>query len=136
MDKSLWHTHFVSLSDWLAGLAALLIAAALVSYWAMPTGTSCTTAPMGTQTCQTVSLAASAGWTSMVFTPLVVAVALGLGALFFHLRRSRTLLSAFGLATIIVFVLSFGADGPVIPAAIFSLAAAIVMRPKAGPSTR
>ncbi len=119
---------FVSPSDWLAGAAGTLICAAVLFYWFMPVGTSCTTS-MGNTVCQTLSMASSTGWGAVLLTPLVLAVGLGLGAVYFHYRAVRSLLLIFPLAAIAFFVLSFGMDGPFLPAALLSLAAAVLLKP-------
>lgn len=127
---------FISPADWLAAAAALLIGAAVVFYWFMPIGTSCSNTATGETFCQTVSLASSTGWGNALLTPWVLAMAASLGALYFHYRTVRILLISFPLATIAFFVLSFGMDGPFIPAALASLAAGIVLKPHRSPAQR
>ena len=128
------HRHIATLSDGLAGVASVLISAAVMAYWFIPTGSSCTTIlPSGT-ICQAVSLASSAGWASMAITPLAVLAGLSLGWLFFHFRHVRLLLIGFGFVTILFFILSFGLDGPFMPAAIVSLIAGGVSHTHIGDS--
>ncbi len=128
------HKHVSTLSDGLAVVASIFIVAAVMAYWFMPTGSSCATTLPDRTVCQTVSLASSAGWESMAITPLAMIFGLSLGWLFFHFRHVRILLIAFGLVTIVFFILSFGLDGPLMPAAIVSLIAGGVSRTPIGPS--
>ncbi|MGC8488075.1 MAG: hypothetical protein ACP5QO_07625 [Clostridia bacterium] len=111
------------LSDWLAILASLFVAAATASYWFIPLGTTCTGTVGSASVCTALSLA---GRTPFAFTPLAIAAALGLGWTFFRLRRSILVLVGFGLAAAVFFLLSFGVDWPFIPAAALSLTAAML----------
>ncbi len=120
----------VSPADWLAAAAALLIVAAVMFYWLMPISTSCQTTTAGQTLCQTISIASSTGWGAALLTPWVLAAGCGLGALYFQYRAARILLIGFPLAAIAFFVLSFGMDGPFIPAVVASLAAALVLKPR------
>lgn len=126
--------HLATLYDWLVGSASVLIAAAVVYYWFMPVGTSCTTTMQSVTTCQSVSLANSGGMASLAITPLVIAIGLAFGWLFFHFRRTRMLLVGFGVVAIAFYVLSFGIDAPFLPAALVSLVAAVVPTAPRAPS--
>ena len=121
---------FAAPSDWLAGTAGLLLCAAVTFYWFMPVGTSCTSIDAVHVSCQTVSLASSMGWGAVLLTPLVVASGVGLGAVYFRCRRVRILLLGFPLAAVAFFVLSFGMDGPFLPAALASLVSALLLKPR------
>lgn len=111
------------LSEWLAILASLFVAAAAASYWFIPLGATCTGTLGSAPVCTALNLASR---TPLAFTPLAIAAALGLGWAFFRLRRSLPVLIGFGLAAAVFFLLSFGADWPFMPAAALSLTAAML----------
>ena len=111
--------------DWAAALASLLVAAAAAFYWFMPMGINCFTSSRG-HSCATVSLALSHNTATLALTPLVLLIGLGAGWVLFTLRHVRWVLAGFAILAFAFYVLSFGIDGPLIPAAIISLAAAFL----------
>lgn len=125
--KVLMARHLASAQDWAAALASLLVAGAALFYWFMPLSSTCTTTmATGASRCTMVSLALSQSGATIALTPLVAALGLGLGWVLFLLRHSRWVLAGFAVLSFAFFVLSFGLDGPLLPAAVVSLVAAIL----------
>ena len=119
---------FRHMSDWLSGLAGLLVAGGAVATLYYETGYTYCVDPQGSASASTCRVVAVADplpvW---LMTVLVGLVGVLVGCLLFR-YRSRVLLIVFGIATGIIAIGTLGVAWPFLPAGLVSLVAALFTR--------